>query len=103
MAMAPNHWQQSILFASIIFAAAAIFGCIPLWLRHKLLASDKPSSLLVLGILFGGGVFVAAGFVHLLGDAANALDTDDGYPYACLLYTSPSPRDRQKSRMPSSA
>ena len=24
-------------------------------------------------------------------------------PQACLLYTSPSPRDRQKSRMPSSA
>ena len=23
--------------------------------------------------------------------------------YVCLLYTSPSPRDRQKSRMPSSA
>ena len=30
---------------------------------------------------------------------------DDGYEFgeACLLYTSPSPRDRQKSRMPSSA
>ena len=28
----------------------------------------------------------------------------DNYTYkACLLYTSPSPRDRQKSRMPSSA
>ena len=27
----------------------------------------------------------------------------DGRPSACLLYTSPSPRDRQKSRMPSSA
>ena len=26
-----------------------------------------------------------------------------GQFYACLLYTSPSPRDRQKSRMPSSA
>ena len=25
------------------------------------------------------------------------------YPSLCLLYTSPSPRDRQKSRMPSSA
>ena len=25
------------------------------------------------------------------------------YPKRCLLYTSPSPRDRQKSRMPSSA
>ena len=27
----------------------------------------------------------------------------DGVSYNCLLYTSPSPRDRQKSRMPSSA
>ena len=26
-----------------------------------------------------------------------------GQPIICLLYTSPSPRDRQKSRMPSSA
>ena len=26
-----------------------------------------------------------------------------GYAWNCLLYTSPSPRDRQKSRMPSSA
>ena len=26
-----------------------------------------------------------------------------GIPTVCLLYTSPSPRDRQKSRMPSSA
>ena len=28
---------------------------------------------------------------------------DNGDYYFCLLYTSPSPRDRQKSRMPSSA
>ena len=28
---------------------------------------------------------------------------DAGVENACLLYTSPSPRDRQKSRMPSSA
>ena len=27
----------------------------------------------------------------------------DNFDYTCLLYTSPSPRDRQKSRMPSSA
>ena len=26
-----------------------------------------------------------------------------GPPYSCLLYTSPSPRDRTRSRMPSSA
>ena len=28
---------------------------------------------------------------------------DEAKHYSCLLYTSPSPRDRQKSRMPSSA
>ena len=27
----------------------------------------------------------------------------DAWGYSCLLYTSPSPRDRQKSRIPSSA
>ena len=30
------------------------------------------------------------------------LDDDNPY-YTCLLYTSPSPRDRTRSRMPSSA
>ena len=30
-------------------------------------------------------------------------DEPDENPTDCLLYTSPSPRDRQKSRMPSSA
>ena len=29
--------------------------------------------------------------------------SETGVPNICLLYTSPSPRDRQKSRMPSSA
>ena len=29
--------------------------------------------------------------------------SDNSIVYTCLLYTSPSPRDRQKSRMPSSA
>ena len=30
-------------------------------------------------------------------------DEDVMQPYVCLLYTSPSPRDRTRSRMPSSA
>ena len=34
-------------------------------------------------------------------EAADVMDTEMNY--LCLLYTSPSPRDRQKSRMPSSA
>ena len=33
----------------------------------------------------------------------NHIETAPSYSNACLLYTSPSPRDRQKSRMPSSA
>ena len=43
-------------------------------------------------------------------DALNAQDLEaqhkywhDNMVWHCLLYTSPSPRDRQKSRMPSSA
>ena len=35
--------------------------------------------------------------------AENAGNFADTLPTVCLLYTSPSPRDRQKSRMPSSA
>ena len=35
-------------------------------------------------------------FEHVVKEILNAIST-------CLLYTSPSPRDRQKSRMPSSA
>ena len=35
--------------------------------------------------------------------SAYNLATTQGQGIGCLLYTSPSPRDRQKSRMPSSA
>ena len=45
---------------------------------------------------------------HLTGDSDSGISSDYTYTTAinvngCLLYTSPSPRDRQKSRMPSSA
>ena len=43
-----------------------------------------------------------AEWVHVKVDAEESADYDGGPP-SCLLYTSPSPRDRQKSRMPSSA
>ena len=43
----------------------------------------------------------------LAADVSRSIDTPkfqlQREGYACLLYTSPSPRDRQKSRMPSSA
>ena len=37
------------------------------------------------------------------GTIARAVAAAFGLPYICLLYTSPSPRDRTRSRMPSSA
>ena len=41
----------------------------------------------------------------IMGTQASAITflSAPGQAYTCLLYTSPSPRDRQKSRMPSSA
>ena len=57
----------------------------------------------------GVPVYDADASVHKLYEAGNkgALAIKDLYPKAiskdCLLYTSPSPRDRTRSRMPSSA
>ena len=50
------------------------------------------------------GIDALAGFEPIV----EVDDVEGGYLYVemlttCLLYTSPSPRDRQKSRMPSSA
>ena len=44
--------------------------------------------------------------IVIIGDRTGAyatLDVPSGIPFSCLLYTSPSPRDRTRSRMPSSA
>ena len=46
-------------------------------------------------------IFLDNGFFH---EIAPDVKTKDALKFKdCLLYTSPSPRDRQKSRMPSSA
>ena len=50
------------------------------------------------------GVKLIKGDRHHLGNLLKGYDFDVVFDVtACLLYTSPSPRDRQKSRMPSSA
>ena len=61
-----------------------------------------------MGVAFGGVVGRADELLH--GKTSLVYHDGDGVlaglpsPFtACLLYTSPSPRDRQKSRMPSSA
>ena len=59
--------------------------------------------LYVLGGNPGAGVNSAAGFLAALGNCPSSGGFVTQSPFICLLYTSPSPRDRQKSRMPSSA
>ena len=49
-----------------------------------------------------GRILIISAAALVCATAALAQDVDV-MQYACLLYTSPSPRDRQKSRMPSSA
>ena len=48
-------------------------------------------------------VTVVYNFVDMLSHAKTEMDVVKELASDCLLYTSPSPRDRQKSRMPSSA
>ena len=53
------------------------------------------------------GAVVDVQFDGALPEILNALETDNGgnrlVLEVCLLYTSPSPRDKRQSRMPSSA
>src|SRR5665213_975532 len=49
------------------------------------------------------GTPITPGFEALVFKASRGIEDIYELTYFCLLYTSPSPRDRQKSRMPSSA
>ena len=49
------------------------------------------------------GVDASVDFSELFPDIIASILDDIGLDLTCLLYTSPSPRDRQKARMPSSA
>ena len=53
------------------------------------------------GIQFYDGITTAEIQEILIKSASDLIDLD--HPNYCLLYTSPSPRDRTRSRMPSSA
>ena len=58
---------------------------------------ERHIRLMALGACIGVGLFLGSAKAIEMAGPAIMLS------YICLLYTSPSPRDRQKSRMPSSA
>ena len=75
-------------------------GCFEVILGEFKLSMDlavKPGTVLV---LFGPS---GSGKTTVLRTIAGLIAPSEGVICICLLYTSPSPRDRQKSRMPSSA
>ena len=63
--------------------------------KHKNIDENKIG---ITGYSYGGMVAFYTAYPKLLDLVSNGKQFA-----ACLLYTSPSPRDRQKSRMPSSA
>ena len=71
---------------------------------------DHPDGVLLIAVLKGALIFVADLARAITGVpvevdfmSISRFAPDSGRVKICLLYTSPSPRDRQKSRMPSSA
>ena len=79
-----------------VFGALAILTVLTVAASYLKL-SDGEAILLALTIASVKGSLVAGYFMHLISE--RALITW----ILCLLYTSPSPRDRTRSRMPSSA
>src|SRR5674476_731557 len=116
--------KKILSFAAAVLFCATIFGQQTINASIKI-KSDKPSGLIdpkIYGQLFehiyfsadGGlwGEMIAErsfepeqypGITPRAGFFDGWYEDDDYILHSCHLYTSPSPRDRQKSRMPSSA
>ena len=86
-----------------IFTAAQV----ALRRKERGLKLNHPESVAVIADHILEGARDGKSVSELMSSGKNVLTKDDVLPgvldIICLLYTSPSPRDRQKSRMPSSA
>ena len=80
----PSPWPIYVSFATLVLAVGAVyyFHSKALWL-----------------LLVGFALVVYGAFMWW----RDVIEEAEHQGHHCLLYTSPSPRDRQKSRMPSSA
>ena len=90
--------------SSLIVAVSVALLSIAILQHHEALA--LMSLAFLIWVLFEWILFQRLMFASrraLLDCVRRIDDQDDELVTICLLYTSPSPRDRQKSRMPSSA
>ena len=81
-------------------AAATLIGLNKLWdlnLNQETLCSLASTLGSDIPFFINGGIQLCFGRGEILEKS------DSNFEYGCLLYTSPSPRDRTRSRMPSSA
>ena len=77
---------------------------LPLDLVQSVLKPEKTSENIAIGLDTRGRDFSVEGLLDLLKALSNLEHVDFELLYlSCLLYTSPSPRDKRQSRMPSSA
>ena len=94
-------WLGDQLVRMLFGALVVWFAGRSLWaMRHQVQAVSRPRWQTRLWIGLAGvthGLFASGGPLLVYGLTGVALDK------ACLLYTSPSPRDQRGSRMPSSA
>ena len=91
-------WVLAGAAASSVAALTAAEGTAPLQVEIEEWSTPRPAT----GRTHPHDPAVAPdGAAWYTGQQSNVLGRVD--PKTCLLYTSPSPRDRQKSRMPSSA
>ena len=102
----PNREPRLQRYLVIVSMVVAAFTALAIWLTFAILRPTPPHSVTMatgpdgsfnaeLGKRYRE-IFARDGIDLRLTPTAGAVES-------CLLYTSPSPRDRQKSRMPSSA
>ena len=72
-----------------------------IWLKSKILTNNMKILFAVRSLNIGGTERQIISMSNMLINYGH--DVDIARIYTCLLYTSPSPRDRTRSRMPSSA
>ena len=117
IALAEARWLTPLLATRVLFSGLAIMGPFEAGvdrgaIAFELLAGAMAAAVIAYGVLRASFLVVLVGvggaFFVLINFILRHFSERLGAPVAmmisgCLLYTSPSPRDRTRSRMPSSA